>query len=258
MRSWPASSSRAGRYVPASPARSSPPPGAGSPAPGEYVVQVIDPAGRVRGGSADAGTTPLLSRAADQPGPPARVRGDQVGRGRAGARDGQAAGCGTRAGSRWPASTSRPSTARAATSPANWSSPAWCSWPPRDWAATGWPGRRCHRSSGCGARSPALSARDPAPGLQVPADPGRDRRARCDHERAAGPAAGLAGPAAGPGRGRQPRAAHPLRGAARRAGAGRPPGAEPGGTRGRGGPGQRGGRAAGAHHRAAAVPRAQR
>jgi HAMP domain-containing protein len=55
--------SRAARYVPASPAHTSPPPGPGSPAPGEYVVQVIDPAGRVRGGSADAGTTPLLSQA---------------------------------------------------------------------------------------------------------------------------------------------------------------------------------------------------
>ena len=55
--------SRAARYVPASPAHTSPPSSAGSPAPGEYVVQVIDPAGRVRGGSADAGTTPLLSRA---------------------------------------------------------------------------------------------------------------------------------------------------------------------------------------------------
>ena len=54
--------SRATRYVPAGPAHTSPPPGTGSPAPGEYVVQVIDPAGRVRGGSADAGTTPLLSR----------------------------------------------------------------------------------------------------------------------------------------------------------------------------------------------------
>ncbi|MGO9222078.1 MAG: sensor histidine kinase [Streptosporangiaceae bacterium] len=55
--------SRASRYYPAaSPApRSSL--GAGNPAPGEYVVQVIDPAGRVRGGSTDAGTTPLISRA---------------------------------------------------------------------------------------------------------------------------------------------------------------------------------------------------
>jgi two-component system, OmpR family, sensor kinase len=56
--------SRAGRYVPAAgpvPGRSSL--GAGNPAPGEYVVQVIDPAGRVRGGSTDAGTSPLLSPA---------------------------------------------------------------------------------------------------------------------------------------------------------------------------------------------------
>ena len=56
--------SRASRYVPAAspaPGRSSV--GAGNPPPGEYVVQVIDPAGRVRGGSADAGTTPLISPA---------------------------------------------------------------------------------------------------------------------------------------------------------------------------------------------------
>jgi signal transduction histidine kinase len=32
----------------------------GNPAPGEYIVQVIDPAGRVIGGSADAGTTPAI------------------------------------------------------------------------------------------------------------------------------------------------------------------------------------------------------
>ena len=36
----------------------------GSPATGEYVVQVIDPTGRVRGASADAGATPLVSGAA--------------------------------------------------------------------------------------------------------------------------------------------------------------------------------------------------
>jgi two-component system OmpR family sensor kinase len=35
----------------------------GTPAPGEYIVQIVDPAGRVRGGSAAAGTTPALSRA---------------------------------------------------------------------------------------------------------------------------------------------------------------------------------------------------
>ena len=71
---------RAGRYAPPSTgaAHRSPAPGsparpslaranledgAGSPLPGEYVVQVIDPAGRVRGGSTDAGTTPMLSAA---------------------------------------------------------------------------------------------------------------------------------------------------------------------------------------------------
>jgi two-component system OmpR family sensor kinase len=71
---------RAGRYAPPStgaayrsPAPGSPAQpslaranledGAGSPLPGEYVVQVIDPAGRVRGGSTDAGTTAMLSAA---------------------------------------------------------------------------------------------------------------------------------------------------------------------------------------------------
>lgn len=33
----------------------------GTPAPGEYVVQVIDPSGRVRGSGPDAGLTPMLS-----------------------------------------------------------------------------------------------------------------------------------------------------------------------------------------------------
>ena len=51
---------RASRYItaPGAAARA-----AGRPAPGEYLVEVIDPAGRVRGASADAGTTPLLSAA---------------------------------------------------------------------------------------------------------------------------------------------------------------------------------------------------
>jgi two-component system OmpR family sensor kinase len=49
---------QASRYLPA-PGR--PGPAAGSPAPGEYVVQVIDSSGRVRGASADAGTTPMLT-----------------------------------------------------------------------------------------------------------------------------------------------------------------------------------------------------
>jgi signal transduction histidine kinase len=53
--------SGARRYAPA---HGDPPPGTGTPAPGEYVVQVIDPSGRVRGGSADAGRTPLLPAAA--------------------------------------------------------------------------------------------------------------------------------------------------------------------------------------------------
>lgn len=55
----------AGRYLP--------PVGAGgaaagtsaprAPAPGEYVIQVVDPSGQVRGASADAGRTPMLSAA---------------------------------------------------------------------------------------------------------------------------------------------------------------------------------------------------
>ena len=51
---------RAGRYVPAA---GQPGPVSGSPAPGEYVVQVIDSSGRVRGASADAGTAPMLTPA---------------------------------------------------------------------------------------------------------------------------------------------------------------------------------------------------
>ncbi|HEY6278509.1 MAG TPA: hypothetical protein VIX86_19520, partial [Streptosporangiaceae bacterium] len=66
---------RAGRYappsagaahgspLPGSPTRASLEDGGSSPLPGEYVVQVIDPTGRVRGGSTDAGTTPILSAA---------------------------------------------------------------------------------------------------------------------------------------------------------------------------------------------------
>jgi hypothetical protein len=51
---------RAARYVPAA---GQPGPVAGSPAPGEYVVQVIDSSGQVRGTSADAGTAPMLTTA---------------------------------------------------------------------------------------------------------------------------------------------------------------------------------------------------
>jgi two-component system OmpR family sensor kinase len=51
---------RASRYIPAP---GSPAPAVGSPAPGEYVVEVIDSAGRVIGASADAGTSPMLSGA---------------------------------------------------------------------------------------------------------------------------------------------------------------------------------------------------
>lgn len=51
---------QADRYLPEAGASS---PVAGAPAPGEYVVQVIDDAGTVRGRSADAATTPMLSAA---------------------------------------------------------------------------------------------------------------------------------------------------------------------------------------------------
>ena len=56
------------------------------------MVQVIDPAGRVRGGSADAGTTPLLSQAQISGARQHGLAVTSVGRGRAGAREGQAAG----------------------------------------------------------------------------------------------------------------------------------------------------------------------
>ncbi len=50
----------AGQYLPG---RGSPAPAAGPRVPGEYVVQVIAPSGRVRGASADAGPAPLLTAA---------------------------------------------------------------------------------------------------------------------------------------------------------------------------------------------------
>ncbi|WP_180934009.1 histidine kinase dimerization/phospho-acceptor domain-containing protein [Nocardioides ungokensis] len=50
---------KAGHYLPR-PGSAAPTTG-GAPVPGEYVVQLIDPGGRVRGGSADAGAAPLLS-----------------------------------------------------------------------------------------------------------------------------------------------------------------------------------------------------
>jgi two-component system, OmpR family, sensor kinase len=49
---------QASRYLTAA---GGPAPAAGNPAPGEYVVQVIDSSGRVRGASPDAGATPMLS-----------------------------------------------------------------------------------------------------------------------------------------------------------------------------------------------------
>ena len=53
--------SQAGRYVQAQGAR--PAPVNSSLLPGEYLIQILDPAGRVRAGSTDVGTRPLLSPA---------------------------------------------------------------------------------------------------------------------------------------------------------------------------------------------------
>jgi two-component system, OmpR family, sensor kinase len=58
---------QAGRYLPSGSAAGSGPassPSAVSPPPGDYVIQVIDPAGHVRGASPAAGTVPLVT--ADQ------------------------------------------------------------------------------------------------------------------------------------------------------------------------------------------------
>ena len=52
---------QAAHYVSRSDQTGSPPAAASSPAPGEYVVQAIDPGNRVRGASPDAGSAPLLT-----------------------------------------------------------------------------------------------------------------------------------------------------------------------------------------------------
>jgi two-component system, OmpR family, sensor kinase len=62
---------QAARYLPEGGAS---PPAAGAPAPGEYVVQVIDDAGTVQGRSADAATTPMLSAAELKQAQEGRVR----------------------------------------------------------------------------------------------------------------------------------------------------------------------------------------
>ena len=51
---------QAGRYLPGN-GTGSQPAVAANPVPGEYIGQIVDSAGRVRGGSPDAGTTPLLT-----------------------------------------------------------------------------------------------------------------------------------------------------------------------------------------------------
>src|ERR1019366_4404737 len=53
---------QAARYLPGN-GTGPQPATAAAPAPGEYMVQVVDSAGRVRGASPDAGTTPLLTAA---------------------------------------------------------------------------------------------------------------------------------------------------------------------------------------------------
>ena len=74
--------SRAGRYLPAaSAAPGRPARGAGNPAPGEYVVQVIDPAGQVRGGQPGRRDQPAARPGPAPPGPPALPRADPPGRG---------------------------------------------------------------------------------------------------------------------------------------------------------------------------------
>ena len=52
--------SQAGRYLSAG-GQSGSSDSTGSPAPGEYLIQVIDATGHVRGASADTGTVPLVT-----------------------------------------------------------------------------------------------------------------------------------------------------------------------------------------------------
>src|ERR1022692_4585073 len=254
---------QAARYLPASGGPGSGP-ATGIPAPGEYIVQIIDSAGHVRGASADAGTTPVLSAgelrqaqhgrliltayvdgererliAAPLPHHPGLIADSAVSLEAldetlsnvtrelliAGAVFVAAAGFGAYG------------LARAVLSPVE----------------------RMRREVA------ALSERDQTPGIQVPRT--RDEIAalartmnqllsRLQHalarQRARGGGAARAGPPP------QPRAADPLRCAARRAGAGRVARTKPGGTRGRGGTSQRGGFPAGAHPRAAALPGQER
>src|SRR5450756_190739 len=53
---------QAARYLPGN-GTGPQPTAATAPSPGEYIVQVADSAGRIRGASPDAGTTPLLTAA---------------------------------------------------------------------------------------------------------------------------------------------------------------------------------------------------
>ena len=72
--SSPSSWVQAPRYLPACDA---PAVGSGGPAPGEYVVQVVDRSGQVRGGSADAGTRSLLAADEHQQARRGRLLGDR-------------------------------------------------------------------------------------------------------------------------------------------------------------------------------------
>ena len=250
--------SPAARYLPGARARRARRPG---PAPGEYVVQVIDPAGpgprrQPRGGpDAAAEPRPRSARPAGHRLVVTQATEDERERVMA------APLTGHRAGSRWPAVSLEAYDGTLSDVVRNLLIA----------------GAVFVAAAGLGAYGLARAALSPVERLrrEVAAalrtrqarHPAR-RRSRATRDEIAALAATMnellarlqpgAGPAAGPGGGRQPRAAHPVRGAARRAGAGRPPRPEPGGTRRRGGPGQRGGRPAGADHRAAAVPGPER
>jgi hypothetical protein len=52
---------QAGRYLPTGSGAGQAQSAVGSPPPGEYLIQVVDSAGHVRGASADAGSVPLVT-----------------------------------------------------------------------------------------------------------------------------------------------------------------------------------------------------
>ena len=207
--------SRAGRYYPAAGAATGRPArGAGNPAPGEYVVQVIDPAGRVRGASPDAGTSPLLGPAQLRQ---ARQHGLVLTRRDEDERERVMAGPLARHPG-WAAVASVDleafdRTRRDVTRELLIAGVVFV-------AAAGLGGDRLARA----ALSPverlrrevaSVSARDPAPGLRVPRTRDEIAALAATMNELLGAAPGRARPAAGAVRGRQPRAAHPVRRAAR-------------------------------------------